>query len=154
MAMRLPPDFKEFLRLLNESEVQYLVIGGYAVSYHGYVRTTEDLDIWVAVHPENAQKLVSALRAFGFSDPALAPDLFLQKPKIVRMGYQPMRLEITTSISGVDFNECYQSRIVGELDGVQFNVINLENLKKNKKASGRPKDLVDLEKLKQKRSGG
>ena len=154
MAMRLPPDFKEFLRLLNDNDVQYLVIGGYAVSYHGYVRTTEDMDIWVAVHPENAQKLVSSLKAFGFSDPALAPDLFLQKPKIVRMGYQPMRLEITTSISGVDFNECYQSRIVGELDGVQFNVINLENLKKNKKASGRPKDLVDLEKLKQKRSGG
>ena len=112
MDLTLPPDFKEFLRLLKEHDVRYLLIGGYAVGYHGYPRATEDLDIWVAIHPENAQKLVSVLKKFGFDDPALIPELFLQKPKIVRMGYPPMRLEITTSISGVEFDECYQARIL------------------------------------------
>ena len=100
MDLTLPPDFKEFLRLLKEHDVRYLLIGGYAVGYHGYPRATEDLDIWVAIHPENAQKLVSVLKKFGFDDPALIPELFLQKPKIVRMGYPPMRLEITSPFQG------------------------------------------------------
>ncbi len=147
MAITLPPDFKEFLKLLKEHDVHYLLIGGYAVGYHGYPRTTEDLDIWVAIHPDNAQKLVSVLNAFGFDDPALRPELFLQKPKIIRMGFPPMRLEITTSISGVDFEECYHTRIVDKLDGVEVNLIDLEHLKKNKRASGRAKDIADLENL-------
>jgi hypothetical protein len=108
---------------------------------------TEDMDIWVAIHPDNAQKLVSTLKAFGFDDPNLKPEIFLQKPKIIRMGFPPMRLEITTSISGVEFNECYQSRIVDTFDGVEINVIDLEHLKKNKRASGRTKDIADLEQL-------
>lgn len=147
MALTLPPDFKEFLKLLKEHEVRYLLIGGYAVGYHGYARATEDMDIWVAIHPENAQKIVSALKSFGFDDPAITPELFLQKPKIIRMGFPPMRLEITTSVSGVEFDECYRSRIVDEFDGVEVNVIDLENLKRNKKASGRAKDIADVEKL-------
>ncbi|MFZ5880954.1 MAG: hypothetical protein ACOY0R_16425 [Chloroflexota bacterium] len=147
MALTLPPDFKEFLKLLKEYDVHYLLIGGYAVGYHGYARTTENMDIWVAIHPDNAQKLVSVLKVFGFDDPNLKPELFLQKPKIIRMGYPPMRLEITTSISGVEFDQCYQLRIVDNFDGVEVNVIDLENLKKNKKASGRTKDIADLERL-------
>ncbi len=147
MALTLPPDFKEFLKLLKEYDVRYLLIGGYAVGYHGYPRATEDMDIWVAVHPDNAQKLVAVLKAFGFNDPDLNPNLFMQKPKIVRMGFPPMRLEISTSISGVEFDECYRTRIVDNLDGVEVNLINLENLKKNKKASGRAKDNADLENL-------
>ena len=153
MAMILLPDFKEFLKLLNENDVRYLLIGGYAVGYHGYPRATEDMDIWVAIHPENAAKIIFALKAFGLDDPTLKPELFLQKPKIIRMGFPPLRLEITTSISGVEFDECYQTRIVDKMDGVEVNLINLENLKKNKKASGRPKDLVDLKKLQQKKTG-
>lgn len=147
MALTLPLDFKEFLKLLKEHDVRYLLIGGYAVGYHGYARATEDMDIWVAVHPDNAQKLVSALKAFGFDDSSLTPELFLQKPKIIRMGFPPMRLEITTSISGVEFEDCYQARIVDTFDGVEVNVIDLENLKKNKKASGRTKDIADVEEL-------
>ncbi|HET9905094.1 MAG TPA: hypothetical protein VFQ23_00590 [Anaerolineales bacterium] len=92
MALTLPPDFKEFLKLLKEHDVRYLLIGGYAVGYHGYVRATEDMDIWVAVHPDNAEKLVKTLKAFGFNDPNITPELFLQKPKIIRMGFPPMRL--------------------------------------------------------------
>ncbi|MCZ2123039.1 MAG: hypothetical protein LC108_12315 [Anaerolineales bacterium] len=147
MATTLPPDFKEFLKLLKEHDVQYLLIGGYAVSYHGYARTTEDMDIWIAVHSDNAQKIYSALISFGFNDPNLRPEVFLEKPKILRMGFPPIRLEITTSIDGVDFDECYQSRIVDKIDGVEVNLIDLQNLKKNKKASGRAKDLDDIEKL-------
>lgn len=147
MELQLPPDFKEFLKLLREHDVRYLLIGGYAVGYHGYPRATEDLDIWVAIHPTNAQKLVTVLRAFGLDDPALTPDLFLQQPKIIRMGFPPMRLEITTSISGVEFDECFQTRIVDNLDGVEVNLIDLEHLKKNKKASARTKDIADLENL-------
>jgi len=140
MAMTLPPDFKEFLRSLKEHDVRYLLIGGYAVGYYGYPRATEDMDIWVAIHPDNAQKLVSVMRAFGLQDPNLTPELFLQKPKIIRLGFPPMRLEISTSISGVEF------------DGVEVNLIDFENLMKNKQASGRPKDIVDFEKLKQKQT--
>ena len=147
MAMTLPPDFKEFLKLLKEHDVRYLLIGGYAVGYHGYPRATEDMDIWVAIHPDNAKKLISALREFGFDDPELKPDIFLQTPKIVRMGYPPMRLEITTYISGVEFDACYETRIVDKLDGVEVYLIDLENLKKNKRASGRTKDLADVEEL-------
>ena len=147
MAMILPPDFKEFLKLLKEHDVRYLLIGGYAVGYHGYARATEDMDIWVAIHPENAQKIFSALKDFGLNDPNLTPELFLQKPKIIRMGFPPMRLEITTSISGVEFDECYQTRIVDQIDDIEVNLIDLENLKKNKTASGRTKDMADVEKL-------
>jgi hypothetical protein len=135
------------LKLLKEYDVQYLLIGGYAVGYHGYARATDDMDIWVAIHPDNAQKLVSALKAFGLNDPNLTPELFLQKPKIIRMGFPPMRLEISTSISGVDFEECYQTRIVDTLDDIEVNLIDLAHLKKNKKASGRAKDIADLENL-------
>jgi hypothetical protein len=87
------------------------------------------------------------LKIFGFDHPDLTPELFLQEKKIIRMGVPPLRLEITTSVSGVEFDECYQTRIEDELDGVRVNLINLENLKKNKKASGRSKDIADLEKL-------
>lgn len=147
MALTLPPDFKEFLKFLKEYDVRYLLIGGYAVGYHGYARATEDMDIWVAIHPDNADRLISALNAFGFEHPDINRELFLQEKNIIRMGHPPMRLEISMSISGVDFDECYQTRIVDELDGVEVDLIDLEHLKKNKKASGRPKDIADLEEL-------
>jgi hypothetical protein len=146
-TIQIPPDFKDFLKLLKEHEVRYLLIGGYAVSYHGYIRATGDMDIWIAIHPDNAQKIVDVLKAFGFDHPDLTEDLFLHENKILRMGVPPVRLEITTSISGVQFDECYQTRIIDVLDGVEVNLIDLENLKKNKKASGRPKDLADFQKL-------
>ena len=103
--------------------------------------------IWIAIHPDNAHKIVAVLKAFGFDHPELNENLFLHENKILRMGVPPVRLEITTSISGVQFDECYQVRVVDILDGIEVNLIDLENLKKNKKASGRPKDLVDFQKL-------
>jgi hypothetical protein len=146
-TIHLPPDFKEFLRLLNAHEVEYLLIGGYAVGYHGYPRATADMDIWVAVHPANADRLVTVLKEFGFDLPDLSPELFLREWQIIRLGVPPVRIEIATTISGVDFAECYAERVEGVLDGVAVHVIDLENLKRNKKASGRHQDLADLEHL-------
>ena len=147
MELNLPPDFKEFLKLLNEKSIRYLLIGGYAVGYHGYPRATGDMDVWVAIHPENAQKMVAVLKEFGFDHPELTTELFLQKNKIIRMGHPPMRLEISTGISGVEFDECYTSKIIDMIDGVEVNIIDLPHLKVNKKAAGRLKDLADLENL-------
>jgi predicted nucleotidyltransferase len=147
MNIELPPDFKEFLKILNDNQVKYLVIGGYAVKYHGYARTTKDLDVWIATIPENFDQVVKALRKFDFSLPEFTPVLVIKANKIVRKGQPPIRLEISTSISGVDFEECYASRIVDTLDGVQVNIIDLPHLKANKKAAGRLKDLADLEHL-------
>ncbi len=147
MDIELPLDFKEFLKLLNEKAVKYLLIGGYAVGYHGYPRATNDMDVWVAIHPDNAGRIVQALKEFGFDQPELTPELFLKKNKIIRMGHPPMRLEISTGISGVEFDDCYASRIVDDFDGVTVSIIDLPHLKKNKKAAGRLKDLADLENL-------
>jgi hypothetical protein len=147
MEIKLPPDFKEFLKLLNDNKVRYLLIGGYAVGYYGYPRATGDMDIWVAIHPENAQQLVTSLQQFGFDTPDLTTELFLEKDSIVRMGVPPMRIEILTTISGVDFDECFAEKVIDILDGVEVNLINIEHLKENKKASGRFKDLDDLEHL-------
>jgi len=146
-TIRLPPDFKEFLKLLKDHKVRYLLIGGYAVGYHGYVRATVDMDIWVAIHPDNAERIVSVLKEFGFDLPELSPQLFLKEKQIIRMGIPPLRLEIATSISGVEFDGCYEARVVEELDGVEVDLIDLKHLKLNKKASGRLKDLSDLENL-------
>src|SRR5262245_36096905 len=103
----LPSDFKEFLQLLNANRVEYLLVGGYAVGYHGYVRATADMDIWVRRDIENASKLVLTLRQFGCSVPGLSDELFLKPDNIIRMGVPPLRLEIITSVSGVGFEECF-----------------------------------------------
>jgi len=145
--IRLPKDFKEFLQLLNDHHVEYLLVGGYAVGYHGYPRATVDLDIWVAVTPRNARQLVEVFREFGFDVKGLKEDLFLQENKIIRIGEPPLRIEVMTSVSGVDFDACYQQRINDTIDGIRVNFINRENLKANKLAAGRHKDLNDLENL-------
>ncbi len=143
-TIRLPPDFKEFLKLLNSKEVEYLLVGGYAVAYYGYPRPTGDMDIWIRPALENAEKVVAALEQFGFPSQA---ELFLQDNQVIRMGIPPFRLELMTTIDGVDFDECYPERNRIVLDQVDVDLISLPRLKANKKASGRPKDLDDLENL-------
>lgn len=110
-------------------------------------RVTNDLDIWIAIHPDNAKLMVAVLREFGFNTPALSEGLFLKEQSVVRMGIPPMRIEILTTISGVNFAECYAERVTDMIDGVEVNLISLLWLKENKKASGRFKDLDDLEHL-------
>lgn len=145
--IRLPRDFKDFLELLKSHQVEYLLIGGYAVGYYGYPRATGDMDIWIAIHPRNAARVVAALKEFGFDVPNLSVNLFLQENKITRMGIPPMRIEILTTISGVSFAECYAKRTTTIIDGIEINLISLPDLKINKKASGRFKDLSDLANL-------
>ena len=146
-TIRLPADFREFLRLLSYHRVEYLLIGGYAVCYHGYYRNTVDIDFWIAVSEDNANKLVGVFRDFGFNIPELSTDLFLRKGRMIRMGVEPMRIEIITEISGCDFRECYARRIRTTVDGLQVDVISLPDLITNKLKSGRLKDLADAQKL-------
>ena len=143
----LTKDFKEFLQFLNARGVDYLLIGGHAVAFHGYPRATSDMDVWVAVTEENADKLVRALIDFGFDVPTLSSSLFLRPGRVVRMGLPPNRIEIQTGIDGVDFADCFPRRIAAEIDGIRVNLISLDDLKRNKRASGRNKDLADLDNL-------
>lgn len=103
--IQLPPDFKEFLSLLNEKKVEYLLIGGYAVGYHGYVRATGDIDVWIAPNAENAGRTISALREFGLELPDDSQNLLLMPDNVLRMGVPRVRIEVLTSISGVSFDE-------------------------------------------------
>jgi len=147
MDLALPNDFKEFLRLLRAHGVEYILVGGWAVIYHGYPRTTDDLDVWIGVAPENAKRVVHVLKEFGFDVPELSESLFLQNDQIVRLGMEPLRIEIMTSASGVEFSDCYGERLEATLDNEPVSLINLRHLRVNKKASGRLKDLNDLEHL-------
>ena len=143
----LPNDFKDLLRLLGENQVKYLLVGGYAVSYYGYPRATGDMDIWVETSPLNSSCVVATLKAFGFGSTAPAPEMFSQPDLVIRMGNPPLRIEILTGISGVEFDDCWQSRETIIVDGITVNIINLDDLKANKKASGRLKDLNDVANL-------
>jgi predicted nucleotidyltransferase len=145
--IHLPKDFRELLQSLNSKKVEYIVVGGYAVALYGYPRATGDMDIWIALSKDNAHRTVEALRQFGFDTPQLKEDLFLEREKNIRMGNPPLRIEILTSIDGVEFAECYRNKRIVTIDDIDVSFISLEDLKKNKKASGRYQDLADLENL-------
>ena len=145
--IRLPQDFKELLQLLHSKRIKYLVVGGYAVALYGYPRATGDIDIWLAISQDNAHKTVEALRAFGFDIPELKAELFLEKGRNIRMGSPPLRVEFLTSIDGVEFTDCYRNKKSIKIDSIKIDFISLKDLKRNKKASGRHKDLADLENL-------
>jgi predicted nucleotidyltransferase len=143
----LNQDFREFIRLLNDNQVRYLVVGGYAVALHGYPRYTKDIDIWIELAQENAAHIVEALEQFGFGSLGLKEGDFLVEDQIVQLGYAPNRIDIITTLPGVTFADCYDKRLPVEIDGVKVNFIDLDDLRKNKKASGRLQDLADLENL-------
>ena len=145
--IEFPRDFKEFLQLLNSKKIEYLVIGGYAVGYHGCPRATGDLDIWIAINEQTAKKMVEVLNEFGFDPPELQEEIFLKEQKVIRMGVPPMRLEIFTSIDGVDFDACFSNRLIEDFGDFKVNFISKSDLLINKRASGRPQDLVDFDKL-------
>lgn len=145
--MDLSQDFKEFIALLNKNRVRYLVIGGYAVTVHGYPRYTKDLDIWVHAIPENAHRLLDVLREFGFGSLDIREGDFTKQDHIVQLGYPPNRIDILTTPVGIDFETCYAARKRIKLSGVMVNFIDIENLKRNKKAAGRTQDILDLENL-------
>lgn len=144
---KLPQDFKEFLKLLSKHRVRFLVVGGYAVSFHGYSRYTGDIDVWVEVAPDNADRIVLALRDFGFDLPALKREMFLQPGRIVRMGVEPSRIELLTGVSGVEFAACYPKRVLHRIDDIEVPFVSLADLRLNKRAAGRDRDLLDLRNL-------
>jgi predicted nucleotidyltransferase len=143
----LNQDFKEFVQSLNDNQVKYLVIGGYAVALHGYPRYTKDIDIWIEMTPDNATKMLQALEQFGFASLNLQAEDFTTPDQVIQLGYPPNRIDLITTPDGVDFATCYVSRLQVDIDGVLVNFIDLENLKLNKQASGRLQDLADLENL-------
>jgi hypothetical protein len=146
-APLLTDDFKEFLKLFNAHHVEYLVVGGYAVGVHGYPRATVDLDVWVRSETDNATRIVGALHAFGFGATAPDPSLFLSPRTLVRFGVPPFQIELMTSIDGVVFDACARRAVVVDIDGVSVPFISLADLRTNKRAAGRHKDLNDLENL-------
>jgi predicted nucleotidyltransferase len=143
----LLPDFLALLRFLSAENVEYLLVGGMAVNFYGYHRSTGDLDLWVAVTPENQDRLAAALRRFGFSEQTVARRPLLEKPKFLRIGQQPVRVEIHSEISGVEFDACFARAVRCNIGGVEVPFISLADLRKNKRAAGRAKDLADLEAL-------
>jgi hypothetical protein len=145
--MMLSHDFKEFIKSLNDNQVRYLVVGGYAVAIHGHPRYTKDLDVWLELSPENAAQIIKALGEFGFGSLGLREEDFLDASQVVQLGYPPNRIDLILSLLGVDFESCYQTRLQVPVDDVTVNFIDLENLKRNKKAVGRLQDLADLENL-------
>jgi hypothetical protein len=145
--IQLPPDFKEFLQLLNSERVEYLLVGGHAVAYYGYPRATGDMDIWIAISPANAVGVARVLERFGFSKKTAVPDLFLKEDAVIRLGVPPLRIDLLTSVTGVEFAECYTRHTLATLDGVEVKIISLDHLRANKRTIARAKDLDDLEHL-------
>ncbi len=143
----LNQDFRESIQSLNDNQVRYLVVGGYAVALHGHPRYTKDMDIWIEMGSDNASRIIKALDQFGFGSLGLQAADFLTPDQIVQFGNPPSRIEIFNTLPGVDFATCYPLRIQTEIDGVLVNFIDLDNLKKNKRAVGRLQDLADLENL-------
>lgn len=143
----LNQDFKEFIQSLNDNGVRYLVVGGYAVALHGYPRYTKDVDIWVEMSAENASNIIKAIDQFGFGSLGVKPSDFTVPNQMLQFGFPPGRIDILTTLPGVEFAECYASRMTVEVDGISVNFIDLDNLRKNKKATGRHQDLADLENL-------
>ena len=140
-------DFKEFIESLNSNKVRYLVIGGYAVALHGHPRFTKDLDIWVENSTDNAKAIIKALEQFGMGSLGLIEEDFKEPDQVIQIGYPPNRIDVFTSASGVSFAECFNSKLSILLDGIEVDFIDLEHLKKNKKATNRLQDLADLENL-------
>lgn len=139
-------DFKEFAGLLDARGVDYLVVGGYALAAHGHPRYTGDIDFWVRPEPGNIARLLAALQDFGFGSLGLGAHDFAADT-VVQLGHAPRRIDLLTTLDGVSFEDCFTRREIVELDGVRLSIIGLEDFKANKRASGRLKDLADLESL-------
>ena len=140
-------DFKEFVELLIKHKVDYLVVGGYAVGVHGHPRYTGDLDIWLNISDENAQKILSAVNEFGFSSYKLSIKDFTKAGSVIQLGYPPLRIDLLNQIDGVTFNECFKNKKEVTIENVTVNFISYNDLLKNKRASNRPQDIADLDNL-------
>jgi hypothetical protein len=145
--MPLSKDLREFVECLNSNRVEYLVVGALAVSWHGYPRYSADVDFLVRPSSANAQRLLSAIRQFGFGSLDISMDDLTATGKVVQLGYEPNRIDLMTSVTGVSFDEAWQTRSSGDLDGVPVHFIGRAALLRNKESTGRAKDRIDAEEL-------
>ena len=145
--MEVDPNFVEFLGLLIDRKVKFLVVGGYAVNYYGYPRYTGDIDIWLWTDPHNAVKVVEAIKEFGLDVLGVRTDDLTRPYQVIQMGYEPARIDLLTSVDGVDFSQCYGSATLVEVERLDVPFISLEDLLTAKRATGRAKDLADVEGL-------
>jgi len=145
--LRLTPEYKEFVELLNSHKVEYLIIGGFAVCYYGYVRYTGDIDIWVNPTKGNAENLVKALNEFGFASLKNSSNELCTEGYVFQLGYEPNRIDIITSATGLVFDECFNKKERMEFEGIEINFIDIQNLIKNKNATGRAQDIADVKNL-------
>ncbi|HWZ03071.1 MAG TPA: DUF6036 family nucleotidyltransferase [Mucilaginibacter sp.] len=145
--MTLDKDFEDFVILLNRHQVTYMVVGGYALAFHGKPRHTGDLDIWIDISDDNAQKMVEVISDFGMASLGLGKDDFLENGGITQIGYPPLRIDILNEIDGVDFADAYPNKLIIDVDGLPVNYIGLNDLIKNKQISGRKQDISDVNEL-------
>src|SRR5260370_23384818 len=145
--MPLNNDLREFVGLLNWKEVEYLVVGAFAVAFHGFPRYTADLDLWIGPTAENAEGVVRALTQFGFGNLGITAEDFQSPGQVIQLGVQPNRLDLLTAISGVNFEDAWASRREAELEGIATQFIGREALISNKESTRRAKDLADAEEL-------
>ena len=145
--MHLPKDLREFIESLNSNEVEYLIVGAFALAIHGSPRYTGDIDILVRPSPANARKLTAVISTFGFSSLGLSTQDFLKPDQVIQLGRDPVRIDLLTSITGVEFEEAWEHRAITRLDGLPVPFIGKEDLIKNKRATGRTQDRADLEAL-------
>ena len=143
--MKLQTDLREFIELLNSRRVEFVVVGGHAVAFHGNPRYTGDIDFLVGQDARNSERLADVLREFGFGE--VAADTFTAADRVIQLGRPPNRIDLLTTISGVSFEEAWGSRVPAELDGLPVTFLGRDALLKNKRASGRPKDLADVDEL-------
>ncbi|MDD4622775.1 MAG: nucleotidyltransferase [Kiritimatiellae bacterium] len=145
--MKLPQDFREFLELFNAKGVEYMIVGSYALAYYGVPRYTGDIDLFVRRTEVNAQRIISALNEFGFAFPNLTWNDFVKDDTVIQLGVPPVRIDILTFLSGMDWDTASSHKVPDEIDGVHVFVIGREDYIVNKKASGRAKDVADIEAL-------
>lgn len=145
----LSKDFREFIESLNSNNVRYLVLGAYALAFHGHPRYTKDLDVWIEIDSVNVDRVLRALDDFGFGDLGITANDLATRGMVVQLGYPPNRIDILNAPSGVEFGKCYAARVEIDLNGLKIPVIDVENLKINKRAAGRLQDLADVDALEQ-----
>ena len=145
--MYLQRDLREFVELLNSAGVEYLIVGAHALAYHGHPRLTGDLDLLLRASDSNAEKMMGVLRDFGFGDLGISQQDFLAADRVIQLGMAPNRIDLLTSLTGVDFEQAWQARVTASLDGLQAYILSREHLIANKRALGRSRDLADLEYL-------
>jgi hypothetical protein len=142
--MNLNKDFQEFVKLFVAHEVQFLIVGGYALAAHGHPRYTKDLDVWVWLGSENAQRVLRAVEEFGFENLGLTVEDFEAPDVMVQLGHEPQRIDILTYASGLEFAEAYENRVYVSIGDTQVPFISVDDLRTNKLSTGRPRDLADV----------